>query len=70
MIGAIELKFCSLDGGVHGELNGVDFVEISKTFATHDAIFFRTVPFDREWYVVQCWLSGGPMPYVVREGLE
>ena len=41
------MKFGSLDGEVNGKHNGVIFVEIFKTSAIQDAIFFATKSFNR-----------------------
>ena len=40
------IEFDLMDGGAHGEYNGVELVEISKIWATEDAIFVGTEPFD------------------------
>ena len=40
------MEFGPLDGVEDGEYTGVGFVEISKTFVIHDAIFFEMISFD------------------------
>ena len=42
-----EMKFGLLDGGKDADHNGVGCMEISKIFATHDALFFGTKPFPK-----------------------
>ena len=41
------MKFCQLDCGVNSEYKSAGFVEMSKTAATKDPIFFGAETFDR-----------------------
>ena len=43
---ARKVEFGSLDDGVHGEHNGVGFVEISNKFVEQDEFFCVREPFD------------------------
>ena len=45
--GVREMKIDSLDGGQDGEYSGIDFLKISKTFATQGDFFFGPEQFDR-----------------------
>ena len=40
------MKFASHDDGRGGEYSGIDFVEISKTYATQDVFLFGAGTFD------------------------
>ena len=47
------MEFGQLDGGDDGEHSGVSFVEISRIFATQDALFYGVELVD-EVYICDC----------------
>ena len=46
------MEFGSIDGAGNGEVNGIDYCEISKIFATQDSFFYVVVLFDGVYHIL------------------